>query len=331
MNLGCVTGVSHTDLTAVYLQGWSKTTLHAYGPAYRDIMRHGHVIGKPWYRWLSGDVSSYLINGKNLAPNTINKCSAVLGLLFGSCDRSSPAVGPLVNKIKVGVLKQVAVPKRAPRPLWTAENMLVFVNALAVPERNFLDWRIMVLQLLCYISMRSFNDLKNIKVEDVCVLANGDVRFFQRVGKTFQNGQGAYVHVKHKRFGGFTVKSLLDRYVLKLGLKSADFLFPQFAKSRAGVLSICKVPLGYGNAREELHCVLFELNLPQVSLHSAWASAATMAVEAGLEVSTLQQGGGWRSSLVLTYIRSERPLQSVQEVLYNGLNACSSGSSGSTG
>ena len=53
MNLVCVTGVSHTDLAAVYLQGWSKTTLHAYSPAYCDIMRYGHVIGKPWYRWLS--------------------------------------------------------------------------------------------------------------------------------------------------------------------------------------------------------------------------------------------------------------------------------------
>ena len=96
------------------------------------------------------------------------------------------------------------------------------------------------------------------------------------------------------------------------------------------MVSVCKVPIGYGNAREELHCVLFELNLPQVSLHLARASAATRAAEAGLEVSILQQGGGWQGSSVLTYIRSERPLQRVQAVLYNGLNACSSGSSAST-
>ena len=187
-----------------------------------------------------------------------------------------------------------------------------------------------MLQLLCYLSMRRFNDFQNIRVGDVSVLANGDVRFFQRVGKTFQNGQGAYVHVMNKQFGGFTVKSLLDRYVLKLGLKSANFLFPQFAKSRTGVVYVCKVPIGYSNAREELHHVLFELNLPQVSLYSARASAATRAAKVGLEVSTLQQGGGWRGSSVFTYIRSERQLQRVQAVLYDGLNACSSGSSAST-
>ena len=96
-------------------------------------------------------------------------------------------------------------------------------------------------------------------------------------------------------------------------------------------MSICKVPIGYGNAREELYHVLSELNLPQVSLHSTRASAATRAAEAGLEVSTLRQGGGWHGSSVLTYIRSERPLQRVQSVLYDGLNACSVGSGSSNG
>ena len=52
MNLGCVTGVSPTNLAAVYLQVWSKSTLHVYGPAYCDI-RYGEVMGKHWYRWLS--------------------------------------------------------------------------------------------------------------------------------------------------------------------------------------------------------------------------------------------------------------------------------------
>ena len=82
---------------------------------------------------------------------------------------------------------------------------------------------------------------------------------------------------------------------------------------------------------EELYHVLSELNLPQVSLHSVRASAATRAAGDGLEVSTLQQGGGWRGSSVLTYIRSKRPLQRVQLVLYDGLNACSAGSGSSNG
>ena len=99
----------------------------------------------------------------------------------------------------------------------------------------------MALQLWCYLTMRRFNDLQNIKVEDISVLADGDLRIFQKVGNTFQMGQGHYFCVLNKLFGGFTAKSLMDRYVLKLGLKSNDFLFIHFAKSSTGVMSVCRV------------------------------------------------------------------------------------------
>ena len=72
----------------------------------------------------------------------------------------------------------MAIAKKAPRPLW-------FVTALVVPEKNFLDWRIMALQLLCYLTMRRFNDFQNIKVGDIRVLANGDLRLFQKISKMF--------------------------------------------------------------------------------------------------------------------------------------------------
>ena len=215
----------------------------------------------------------------------------------------------------MGVLKNVAILKKAPRPLWTPENLLTFVTTLAVPNRNFLDWRIMVLQLLCYLSMRRFNNFQNIKVGDIRVLVNGDLRLFQIIGKMFQMGQGTFIHVLNRPFGGLAVKSLMDQYVLKLGLKSDDYLFPRFAKSSTGVMTVCKVPIGYGNARDELHRVLFELPLPQVSFHSAQASAATHGAEDGLEVATLRGGGGWKGTSVLNYIRSKRPLQQVQLAL----------------
>ena len=171
-------------------------------------------------------------------------------LLFGCCDRASPAVGPLVSKIKVGVLKNVTLSKRAPSSLWTPENLLMFVSTLSAPNRSFMDWRIMALQLLCYLSMRRFSDFQNIKVGDVTVLANGDLRLFQKIGKTFQLGQGSFMHVLNKPFGGFTVKNLMDKYVLRLGLGKDDYLFPRFAGFSTVVLTICKVLIGYGNARE---------------------------------------------------------------------------------
>ena len=124
--LGCVIGVSPTDLAEVYLRGWAQSTLAAYGSAYQDIMRYSNVLGKHWCCWGSGEVSAFFINGSNHLPNSIKKLSAVLSLIFGCCDKSSPAIGPLVTKVKVGVMKNVAIAKRSPRPLWTPENLLTF-------------------------------------------------------------------------------------------------------------------------------------------------------------------------------------------------------------
>ena len=99
--------------------------------------------------------SLFFINGSGstTSPNSIKKFSAVLLLLFGACDRATPATGPLVTKVKVGILKNVAIAKRAPWPLWTAQNMLMFVPALAKPGGTVFDWRIMALQVLCYFTM----------------------------------------------------------------------------------------------------------------------------------------------------------------------------------
>ena len=93
--------------------------------------------------------------------------------------------------------------------------------------------------------------IQRVKVGDIRVLANGDLCIFQKLGKTDKLGQGSYFYVLNKPFGGFTVKLILDQYVLKLGLKPEDFMFPQFSNS-AGKISTCRAALGYGTAREEL-------------------------------------------------------------------------------
>ena len=60
----------------------------------------------------------------------------------------------------------------------------------------------MALQVMCYFTMWKFSDFHGVKVEAIRVLANGDLRIFNRVGKTFQMGQGNYLYVLNKPFGG---------------------------------------------------------------------------------------------------------------------------------
>ena len=319
--LGSLTGVDPAVLADAYLNAYAPATLRSYQVAYQDILQYGNSRGKHWPLWGSGEVSGFLIQGgiSKISTNSIKKFGAVLSVLFGACDRASPATGPLVAKIKVGVLKTVTQPKRPPRPLWTPENFHKFVSALARPERTVFDWRIMCLQIICYFTLRRFDDVHRVKVEDIRVLDNGDIRIFQQSGKTDQLGAGSYYYIANKPFGGFTVKRILDQYVLKLGLKSTDFLFPRFS-SNAGTLHVCRAAIGYGSARSELNRVLELLALPIVSLHSARASGATHGCAAGIDVSSIRDAGGWHGPSVLTYIRDERPLRRVQEALFAGLD-----------
>ena len=103
--------VSHMDLAEVYLRGRAQSTLAAYGSAYQDIMRYSNVLGKHWCHWGLGEVFAFFINGSKHLSNSIQKFLAVLVLFFGSCDKNSPAVGLLVTKVKVGVLKNLLLPR----------------------------------------------------------------------------------------------------------------------------------------------------------------------------------------------------------------------------
>ena len=141
---------------------------------------------------------------------------------------------------------------------------LLILNKLCLIGESF------ALQLICYFTLWHFDNIHKVKVEDIRVLDNGDIRIFQQNLRKIndQLGEGSYYYISNKPFGGFTVKRILDQYVLKLGLKSMDFLFPQFS-SNTGTLHVCRAAIGYGSARSELIRVLESLNLPIVSLHSA--------------------------------------------------------------
>ena len=243
-----------------------------------------------------------------------------MSVLFGACDHASPATGPLVAKIKVGVLKNVTQPKRPPHRLWTPENFHKFVSALARPKQTVFDWRIMCLQIICYFTLRLLRWCPQGKSWGHQSTGQWGHSNFPTIWQNWSTGgHGSYFYIANKPFSGFTVKRILDQYVLKLGLKSTDFLFPRFS-SNAGTLTVCRAAIGYGSARSELNRVLELLDLPIVSLHSARASGATHGCAAGIDVSSIRDAGGWHGPSVLTYIRDERPLRRVQEALYAGID-----------
>ena len=319
---GELTGVDPDLLTQTYMAGWAPSTLRAYGSAYKGIVDYGLQTQCPWPIWGSGEVSGYLIHAKQQGfnENQLKKFGAVLGLLFGALDKPSPASGPLVSKVKIGVLKTAVSAPREPRALWTAENLNKFVTALNSLQTSLADWRILALQVLCYFTVCRFDDLSRTLVGDVRVLQNGDIKIKRGKSKTDQLGRGSFNYVSGQKFGDHSVPQILDTYVTTLKLKSTDYLFPQLS-SYKGQISICKSPMSYTCAKESLKRILTRLGLTQVSLHSACASAATAGAAAGLAREDIKSAGGWKSSAVEAYIRHRRPQERLQIVLFQGFSS----------
>ena len=100
---------------------------------------------------LSGEYSGFLIHAKQIKgfnEHMVKKCGAILGLLFGAWDIVSPATGPLVLKVKIGIIKEVVMATCEPRALWMTENLYKFVEALNLPYTTLADWSILALQAL---------------------------------------------------------------------------------------------------------------------------------------------------------------------------------------
>ena len=91
VNMGCVLG----SVPLTWLECTSKAGL-------LHIVRYGNVLGQHY--WGSGEVSSFFINGFKHSPNSMRNsqwfCFYILGGVTG-----------VVTKVKVGVLKNVAIAK----------------------------------------------------------------------------------------------------------------------------------------------------------------------------------------------------------------------------
>ena len=57
-----------------------------------------------------------------------------------------------------------------------------------------------------FFGMRRFDDVKEIWVEDVTVLEEGDLEIYVAQSKTDQDGLGFVFHVSGERFKGFSIQ-----------------------------------------------------------------------------------------------------------------------------
>ena len=115
------------------------------------------------------------------------------------------------------------------------------------------DRRILLQQLLLFFGMRRYDDLKEIRLNDVCVLDQGDLEFYVARSKTDQDGNGFVFHVSGERYQGFSIPGVLDWYLASVKLGENDYLFPRFCNAGKGrVVAQGAYYVGYSTAGMQL-------------------------------------------------------------------------------
>ena len=154
---------------------------------------------------------------------------------------------------------------------------------------TFVDLRFITFLLTSYSSFGRYEEVANLKIEDVYSEDEGFVLTFKK-GKSYQYGEshiGVLSNLPRLKFNPAKIFSLyLDRVALmhaKSNTKS-DFLFPSIRKS-VSVLHTLDKPVSYSNLLKKFKfCVKeckIQVGLSKVGLHSLRRGGVTYAVRAG--------------------------------------------------
>ena len=102
---------------------------------------------------------------------------------------------------------------------------------------------------------------------------------------------------------------IIKWYTESLGLDGEDKLYPRFRKGEKGeVVPVKNLAVSYSTARQQLKEEQARLGLEGLTWHSGRIGGASDAAGAGLNKDlVIKPCGGWRSSAVDTYIRTEGP------------------------
>ena len=92
-------------------------------------------------------------------------------------------------------------------------------------------------------------------------------------------------------------------------------MFGSFKSVRGELLVSTSVAIGYDTIRKQFKSMCVDLGLPELDIHSCRIGGASEASRLGAPREVVKKAGGWRSAAVDGYIRPERPMQIVVDLL----------------
>ena len=314
MERGDLSGVAAEDLAQFYIGARADNTLATYNTAFKQVVERSKIIGSSVFCWKEGEVIGLLIqmSKEGTTENSIKSVCAVVNLLFEVMGKESPTKTEMLLKVKKTVIKRANLGQKmkVKKNFMKTEYLKKFISSFYKKPADLVkpcQRRMLVLQMLMFLGIKRFSDIKCLKWGDVRRIEDGSLEIFMRQSKTDQEARGEYFYITGKKIKGVSVPDILQWYSESLGLQEEDFMFPRFRGTGGKVVVIKDKVVAYSTVLAQLKQECQDLGLPTLTLHAGRIGGATGAARNGISRENIKDAGGWRSDAVDTYIRTERP------------------------
>ena len=295
------------NLMILYLEGRSAGTIKNYNAEIKKLVR---FCRKKRYNILSlneAKLGKFLISRarEGMSKSQMSNLSAGVNFLYEITRHTNPFLSPIIAKVKRAILKQGY--RVRPKKIAPALSLQQFKNILSAcynPDTSLVPFsrrRFLLMACFCYLGMRVFWDIHDLKFKHVRIQSNGELMIWVKISKTDALGVGWFFSITNCKFGGHTVASLLMWYMSSLTpVTKSDYLFPTSFKERP----ILSRPVPYSTARLQLVSLREELPLGKTKWHSFRRGSTTAAAAAGISRTSIKHQGKWRSEEVELYIET---------------------------
>ena len=303
-----MTGIDPAKMAKLVTESRAEGTLSSYGASLRRVWQFGLQIDRLVFSWSEGELSAFLekMAEQGLAEGSVKQGLAVVNMIFEAMGKVSPSKSVLVGHVKKALAKKASRGKMRPRTLMTLGHLVTLVKCLYKKPAGLVppvEKRGLLLQVLMFLGMKRFSDIRSVRVEDIKFRASGAVEISLGKTKTDQEGRGSSFIVAGDSKRGIVAADVLRWYLYSLCLRGRDYVFP----SMRGGSILKRKAVSYSAALSSLRCVCEKLNLPKLTMHSARIGACTAGAKAGVSREYLKACGSWSSSAVDGYVRLRDP------------------------
>ena len=206
----------------------------------------------------------------------------------------------LVGRISKSIVKKYSKPVKKASTL--SSKVIKDMTILLLKKGNFKEERTAIFFLVQFLLMARFEEVANVKKEDVKFLDSGDIEIKIVQAKNFGSWDSQKSYIAKGKLGSFDPVVLIKNYVAKL--EGTPWMFPNFRIGRNQRISFLQSKVTYNNMLSLLRSSLSLLGLDGklFTLHSPRTGALSEAANSEkVEKDDLQRHVRWKSAGMVNY------------------------------